>query len=304
MVQVERLHGELMAGIFGDLLVELAVCWGLILLVTGMYIWWPRHRKGVIRRIRLRLNLGKRSFWRDIHSVTAFCMSIGIAFLILTGLPWTGFWGQQLQKIGVITDTGIPAAVWGEKPTSIVPDEPTDDKVSTISIDEVVQIADSRDVNPGYDVYFPEGPKGVYTVQVFLPKSVNETTLHIDQYNGEVLDDYRYQEYGLLGKGISTGYTLHIGSEFGLINQVLGLIVCIGIVVIVITGLIMWWKRKPSNTLGAPPQPKNVKMVKGVIVIVVILSILFPLVGASLLLVLLLDWLVMRRIPRVKHWVG
>lgn len=302
MAQIEKLHGQLMVGTVGDLLIELAVCWGLILLITGMYLWWPRDRKGVFKRLILRQNRGKRSFWRDIHAVTGFFMSLGIAFLILTGLPWTGFWGQQVQKIGTNTGTGIPAPVWGEKPQSTEP--PAKGNVSSIAIDEVVRIADSRNLYPGYDVYFPDGPDGVYTVQVFLPKSADEATLHIDQYSGKVLSDSRFKDYGLLGKAITTGYYLHIGAELGLINQIAGLIVCIGIMLIVFTGILMWWKRKPINKLGAPPQPKNFKMEKGLVLIIVIFSIIFPLVGISLLFVLLLDWLVIQRILRVKQWIG
>ena len=302
MAQIEKLHGQLMVGTSGDLLIELSVCWGLILLITGMYLWWPRNRKGVIKRLFRGQNRGKRSFWMDIHAVTGFALSIGIAFLILTGLPWTGFWGHTLvQTLATNTGTGIPAPVWGEKPKSI---EPGKGKVSPISIDEVVRIADSQHLYPGYDVYFPDGLEGVYTVQVFLPKSTDEATLHIDQYNGKVLSDSRFKDYGLLGKAITTGYYLHIGAELGWINQIVGLIVCIGIVLIVVSGILMWWKRKPSNKLGAPPQPKDFKMEKGLALIIIIFSIIFPLVGVSLLFVLLLDWLMIRRIHRVKQWIG
>jgi uncharacterized iron-regulated membrane protein len=38
-----KLHGELMIGKIGDYLVELAACWGLVLLITGLYLWLPRR---------------------------------------------------------------------------------------------------------------------------------------------------------------------------------------------------------------------------------------------------------------------
>ncbi|MNG41219.1 hypothetical protein D3C84_1302590 [compost metagenome] len=66
----------------------------------------------------------------------------------------------------------------------------------------------------------------------------------------------------------------------------------------------MWWKRKPSSTLGTPSLPKNFRLLKGVTVLIIILGIIFPLVGASLLFVFVLDWLVMKRIPAVKQWIG
>ncbi|MNJ05509.1 hypothetical protein D3C73_1668680 [compost metagenome] len=66
----------------------------------------------------------------------------------------------------------------------------------------------------------------------------------------------------------------------------------------------MWCKRKPSSALGTPSLPKNFRLLKGVTVLIIILGIIFPLVGASLLFVLVLDWLVIKRIPAVKQWIG
>ncbi|MGO4119048.1 PepSY domain-containing protein, partial [Rhizobium ruizarguesonis] len=56
--------------------------------------------------------------------------------------------------------------------------------------------------------------------------------------------------------------------------------------------------------LGAPALPKNFKLMKGVALIVVAFGLFFPLVGISLLVVLLLDWLVIRRIPAVKRFLS
>lgn len=36
------LHGELMVGTVGDRLVELAAGWGIVLVVSGLYLWWLR----------------------------------------------------------------------------------------------------------------------------------------------------------------------------------------------------------------------------------------------------------------------
>ncbi len=41
-------HGSLMMGHRGDALVELMACWGLILVVTGLYLWWPRNGRRII----------------------------------------------------------------------------------------------------------------------------------------------------------------------------------------------------------------------------------------------------------------
>ncbi|SDX12637.1 Uncharacterized iron-regulated membrane protein [Marininema mesophilum] len=320
MEKLRAIHGELMAGTTGDRLVELAACWGLILVISGIYLWWPRNKSGVFGVLLPRLKAGKRNFWRDLHAVPAFWLSLGIAFLILTGLPWSGFWGEQVQKIGMTAGIGYPAGMKGEAPESKVPSKDVakvpwaaeqrpvpkskSHKVTPISIDKAVAIANKRNVYPGYNVNFPEGKKGVYTISVFPDKATDEATLHLDQYSGKVLDDYRFKDYGPMAKAISMGISLHQGTYFGFLNQLLCLAICLGIILISITGLIMWWKRKPDKQLGAPTLPKNFRLAKGVGILIILLGILFPLAGLSLIVVLLLDWLVIRRIPALKKWIG
>ncbi|MFC4544889.1 PepSY domain-containing protein [Paenactinomyces guangxiensis] len=116
--------------------------------------------------------------------------------------------------------------------------------------------------------------------------------------------DLRFKDYGPVAKAISIGIALHEGRYFGWINQFINLLVCIGFIGIAALGPVMWWKRKPKGKLGAPPFPKNFKMVKGVSVITIALGVFFPLVGMSLLLVFLLDWFILRRVPKVRAWIG
>ena len=41
------IHGELFAGRTGAILVELAASWAIIMLGTGLYLWWPRDSPGL-----------------------------------------------------------------------------------------------------------------------------------------------------------------------------------------------------------------------------------------------------------------
>jgi uncharacterized iron-regulated membrane protein len=53
---------------------------------------------------------------------------------------------------------------------------------------------------------------------------------------------------------------------------------------------VMWWKRRPSGSLGVPPLPDDPKVFRGLIAILALGGIAFPLVGLSLLVMLVLDW--------------
>ncbi|HDX8357552.1 TPA: PepSY domain-containing protein, partial [Aeromonas hydrophila] len=41
------LHADLLLGTSGDRLIELAAGWGIVLLISGLYLWWPRKGPGV-----------------------------------------------------------------------------------------------------------------------------------------------------------------------------------------------------------------------------------------------------------------
>ncbi|MNI61977.1 hypothetical protein D3C73_1172740 [compost metagenome] len=105
-----------------------------------------------------------------------------------------------------------------------------------------------------------------------------------------------------MAKAITYGIALHEGRLFGIANQLLGLITCIGLIFISISSYFMWRKRKPDGKLGAPNKPRDQRATLGVLTIMIIFGILMPLVGLSLIVVLILDLLVIRKVRPLKHW--
>ncbi|KOR85997.1 hypothetical protein AM233_19705 [Bacillus sp. FJAT-22058] len=320
MDKIEEIHGELMAGTLGDRIVELAACWAVVLIVSGIYLWYPKKKQSLSGVLFPRLNKGKHIFRRDLHAVPAFWITAGMLFLIMTGLPWSGFWGNNFQLLATNSGSGYPPSIWtGSAPTSSIKtkdiadvpwaaenlDVPLSDIQGFIplSIDDVVTIANREGIHPSYSINIPQETDGVYTLSAFPPKAQDEATIHIDQYSGAVLADYRYDHYGLIGKIVAWGITLHKGTQFGLINQIISLLICLGIMLVACSGFYLWWKRKPKKSLGAPkaPQIKNMKLF---LFLLIGLGILFPLVGLSLIVVWLIDWLIIKKISAVKNFLN
>lgn len=321
MNKIEEIHGELMAGTIGDRIVELVACWAIVLIVTGLFLWFPRNKttgwSGVfIPRVRQ----GKKIFRRDLHAVPAFWITAGMLFLILTGLPWSGFWGTNFQSLATNQGLGYPPSIWGgEAPVSAVQtkdvaevpwaaetlDVPKSNVEGLVpaSIDDIVSIAKQQGMDPSYAISIPSDPTGVYTLSAYPAKAEDEATIHLDQYSGAVLADYRFDNYGLVGKAVALGITLHKGTEFGLINQLISLLICLGIILVAVSGFYLWFKRKPGKGMGAPKGPPA-KSVKWFILVLILLGILFPLVGLSLIIVWLVDFLIIRRIPAVRRFLN
>jgi uncharacterized iron-regulated membrane protein len=178
------------------------------------------------------------------------------------------------------------------------------DPGTPVDLNTVIALAQARNAPPGFSVSFPEDETGVYTVSAFPDDPRQEVTMHIDQYSGKVLADVRWQDYGWVPRAVEMGVAIHMGKFFGLPNQLLMLLACGVVLVLSISGLVMWWQRRPLGRLGAPPLPPYVQQWKLPIAIIAILGIVFPLVGLSLITVLLLDYLIVVRVPLLKRFLG
>nr|WP_278185491.1 PepSY domain-containing protein [Pseudomonas viridiflava] len=319
------LHGELMIGTVGDRLIELAAGWGIMLVISGLYLWWPRGSR-VAGVLWPRLTARGRVLWKDLHAVTGFWGSLILLFMLLSGMTWTGMWGKQYAAVW----NTFPAAMWTDVPKSTqmagelntasaqtVPwaMENTPMPQSTgehaehmhqhgmsagpaapkISLQQVVDIATAKGIEPGYSITAPKTAEGVFTVSVFADDPRNDATLHIDQYSGKVLADVGWQDYSLVSRATEMGVMLHEGKFFGWINQLLIFLACLMILLSAVSGLVIWWKRRPQGGLGVPPLRHDLPRWKTAMVIMFGIAVAFPLVGVSLVVVWLFDRIVFSR---------
>ena len=96
---VFRLHGQLLLGNVGSVIMEMVASWTIVLIVTGLLLWWPRHQYGLAGVVYLRLGIKGRIRWRDLHAVTGVWMSVFLVLFLVSGLPWSFVWGHALQSV-------------------------------------------------------------------------------------------------------------------------------------------------------------------------------------------------------------
>ena len=100
---------------------------------------------------------------------------------------------------------------------------------------------------------------------------------------------------GAVARATEIGVMLHEGKMFGVFNQIIVLLICLMILLSAVSGVVIWWKRKPQGKLGVPPLRHDLPKWKTAMVIMLGLAIIFPLVGASLIAVWVLDRLILSR---------
>lgn len=313
-----RIHAELMAGTWGDRLIELAVCWAIVMSITGYYLFW----KGRKARARQKKSLRAR------HARIGLFAGVGLLMLLISGLPWTGFWGEKAQTLvsdrgtsfwsldhGAISDPtstldeslphshakDVPWAQGGTTvPRSIEPTgEPGERSIS--NVDTAIAVADGEGLRHPMTVALPGADDGVFSVIGYaFDAPSDERTVHVDQYGGGVVSTYGFDDYPTLAKVVAQGIGLHEGRTFGYWSMAGTTLMCLLIIASCITGPLMWWKRRPSGSIGAPRGRMPLRGTPALVVGLVALGIFLPFFGLSLLVVLLLDQLVIRRVPALK----
>ncbi|OLP57007.1 hypothetical protein BJF92_21085 [Rhizobium rhizosphaerae] len=310
MWTIRTLHSLKYFGSVTRAVIEIAAGWAMLLVATGLYLWWPRGRSGGV--VSLRGTPARRVFWRDLHAVTGLFVGGVIVFLALTGMPWSGVWGAKVNEWANGNNFGYPAGVRVAVPMSDehldhlaktswsleqaqMPQSPVHDHgMAPIGLDRAVAILDGLGLHRGYAVNLPSQPTGVYTGSVYPDDLSRQRVVHLDQYSGKPLIDMTYADYGPLGKALEWGINVHMGQEFGLANQLVLLAACIAIVLLCLSAAVMWWKRRPKGGLGVPPMPADPRIFRGLVALMALFGLLFPLTGLSLLVMLALDQIVQR----------
>jgi uncharacterized iron-regulated membrane protein len=253
---------------------------------------------------------------------------IGLLFLLVSGLPWTGFWGEKVQRLatnqgtslwstdpgaestpGSTLDESLPhshahEAPWGAGKSEV----PESEGHGTVAdLDTVVTVADREGLQHPLTVALPDGEGGVFSaIGYAFNDPSEEKTVHIDQYGGQVVATYGYGDYPALAKVVTQGIGLHEGRSLGLLSLWAAALMCLAVITSCITGPFMWWRRRPAKSanLGAPRGKLPVRATPWLLVGLVGLGVLLPLFGASLIAIFALDQLVVRRIPALTQWFG
>lgn len=318
-----RLHGDLMTGRWGDGLIEVASCWAIVMALTG-YVLFLSGRKARLRRLATK---AKGAALRHRHGLVGAVTGVGLLLMVVTGLPWTGFWGEKVQQLatkqgsslwstdpgaasqpGSTLDESLPHShgveiPWAQQKGEVPPSTPTEDG-SVANIDTAVAVAEKEGLRHPLAIVVPAEEAGVYSVMGdAFHDPTEERTVHVDRFSGQVRATYGFADYPLAAKVVSQGIGVHEGRSFGTVNFWASALFCVLVLFLCVTGLLMWWRRRPSGSgsMGAPRGRLPVRTTWWLGLGLVVLGVFLPLFGITLVAVLLLDALVIRRVPALRR---
>ncbi|AKH67747.1 putative iron-regulated membrane protein [Spongiibacter sp. IMCC21906] len=299
--QVREFHGELMAGKVGSILVEVAACWAVVLIVSGLYLWWPKNTKGLAGVMYPRLFSGKRLFWRDIHAVTGVWISALVLFLLISGLPWALLWGSAFKEL---RSWGQPPAAQDWSLRAEHHHQPESLKSRPVLQQTVIDTAVALNFAPPVELSPLKNRPDQWQLKSQSQNRPLRAEATLDATTGKLISQTGFAERGLTDRVIGVAIAAHEGQLFGWFNQLLGLFAVLGLVLLAISGGVMWWRRRPIAVLGAPPLPTESHIAAWVSALVLLLAVLLPAFALSLIALLLIEKTLLRCLPACRQWLG
>jgi uncharacterized iron-regulated membrane protein len=216
----------------------------VVMLVSGIVLWWPRKKKDAKQRFKIKWNARWRRVNYDLHNVLGFYASSIALILALTGLVWGFQWFAN----------GLYAVAGGEK--TLLYSEPLSDTTKTYvanvpAIDKIYrQMTKEYPHAKTIEVHIPETNASVISANAnpSLETYWKLDYRYYDQYTlKEVSVEHiygRFPEARAADKLMRMNYDIHTGAILGLPGKILAFFASLICASLPVTGVYIWWGRK------------------------------------------------------------
>ncbi|WP_413318847.1 PepSY domain-containing protein [Agrococcus sp. 1P02AA] len=302
---IDHFHRGLGLGDVGRLYSELAASWLGIVVVAGLGLWFATWRTGRRRRELLRPERrasGVRRL-RSWHASLGIWLALGALFLSATGITWSQLAGANVTELRAALGWSTPSVSTSLEGTGGIDDPHAGHgeavaaaAVAPVDFDAVLAVARTQSIDVGLiEIRPPADAASAWVVQEIQRSFPTEVdAVAIDGASLQVVDRVDFDDLGLIPKLARWGIDLHMGTLFGLPNQLLLAALAIGIAAMVALGMRMWWSRGPYGRPGSPPAAGALARapwwaILAVVAVGAAVGLLLPLVGWGLVAFVVID---------------
>lgn len=261
---ISQLHRNLMLGEPGRIYSEMAASWMWFVALGGLVLWVAKWRAKRTRKVadlvRPEAGVKGRRKLAGRHGALGVWLLLGMLFLSATGLTWSTYAGANISTIrsdlGWTTpalETGAASGGGHDGHGSSAPAEPLP-PVSPATFDVVLAAARAAGIDAmATEVAAPASAGAAWTVSEIKSSLPNEADKAAVDPTGTVTDLVRFSDWPFMAKLTTWTIAGHMGTLFGIANQLLLLAFAVGLVAVILLGYRMWWVRRPTR--GGLPSP-------------------------------------------------
>lgn len=232
----------------------------VIILISGLILWWPKNKKAAEQRFWFRWKDSTQ--WKrknyDLHNIMGFYAMLFLLAIALTGMTWGLEWFSNSLYWSV--SGGKTEPKWQEHFSDTL--QSTTSKVSPYdATDKIYQRLSSRySEAASLYIYFPEVEKASssYAAYIYPPVWGFKYKAHYyDQYSlKEIPAKMPDYENGNIGDKLSRMYYgIHVGEILGFPGKVLAFLASLIGASLPVTGVMIWWGRRKKEK--APTSKKD-----------------------------------------------
>lgn len=238
---MENLHRWLLDDEFygGKMVVGISTLALLIILLTGVVIWFPRNARRLRSSFRIVWGKGWRRFWYDCHIAGSLYSFLLLLVLALTGLTWSFDWYSRLyyRTFGVVSQqSGGHGGHETEEQPTLPASYPHWQSVYE-------QVANANPTFKKITLY--DGMAQLYPGR--WGNRLAADTYLFDTAEGDITRVIPYEDTDQETKVWGWTYSIHVGNWGGWVTQILSFIAALLGASLPLTGYYLWIKRLRSK---------------------------------------------------------
>jgi uncharacterized iron-regulated membrane protein len=221
----------------------------VVMMITGLVLWWPKNKAARKQRFGIKWNARWRRINYDLHNVLGFYMTWLAIIIAFTGLVW-GF--QWFAKTVYGVSGGQKSLVYQE-PFSDTTN--TNNRLNQPAIDVVWQMMNREyPAAEAIEVHIPETKASPIAANANPDgKTYWQTDYrYYDQYSLKELPvDHvygRFEDAGVADKIMRMNYDVHTGAILGLPGKILMFFASLIAASLPVTGFYIWWGKRKKAT--------------------------------------------------------
>lgn len=240
-VWAKSLHSRLLQGESWRWMIELAASWLMVMLLTGIYLWWPASNQKALPQKGAK----GRIAWKQWHAFLGIVLSLISIVILTTGLTWSKYAGDQIRALRDRTSQAPPTVPRELK--SIATDGAT-----PLTWQVAWDTARRHAPDIAMQLTAPRVADGTWRASgVDRNQPEKRFDLLLDAYSGQKLYYAGWDKQTAFAKATAIGIPFHRG-EFGWWNQALLLVFGVGILFSIVSGWVMFFKRRQPGSFGLP----------------------------------------------------
>ena len=224
----------------GKTIVGITTLLMVVILISGIVLWWSRTRKSLQNRLKVSCTKGPFRFWYDSHVSLGFYVTIFLLVMALTGLTWSFRW----YRTGFYALFGAPT----EQPKQSAPAHEDNNKKEKKNEPERLNYlawdAALAELQNRYETYGTI-QLSKNSAQVIQSGKQKGDTASFDIHTGNITEIkvYNIDEQPMSNKMKGLIYSLHTGQWGGMLTRIIYFLSAFIGGILPLTGYCLWIKR-------------------------------------------------------------